>query len=101
MFLASAVVAFGITAASAQVLTVTPEIGAEFHTYVTTEKIAPVDIDVDFTVGAVLPDAVVLEPIPDVIVTKAPEFKGYRYAYIGDRIVIADAASPKVVAVID
>ena len=98
-----AIAAFGFAASAAfaqATITVSPEVETEFRTYVTEQKVEPVTVDTDITVGAELPDTVVFQPVPDVIVEKSPEFKGYRYAYVGERIVIVEPSSTKVVAVV-
>jgi hypothetical protein len=97
----SAALILGLGGAFAQTIVVTPEIGTEFKTYVTTQKVAPVEVTGDIAVGVALPDTVVLQPVPDVIVTKSPEFKGHRYAVVGSRVVVVEPSTTKIVAVID
>jgi hypothetical protein len=97
----STVLAFGIGGALAQSIVITPEIGTEFKSYVTTQKVAPVELDAEIAVGTSLPDTVVLQPVPDVIVTKSPEFQGYRYAVVGSRVVVVEPSTTKIVAVVD
>jgi hypothetical protein len=94
-------VLLGGSLALAQAIVISPETGAEFRTFVTTEKIAPIELDADVVVGTPLPDTVVVQPVPDVIVTKAPEFKGYRYALVGKRIVVVEPSTTKVIGIID
>jgi hypothetical protein len=89
------------SAALAQSITITPEIQTEFRTFVTTQEFEPVDIDAEIAVGVPLPDTVVLQPVPDVIITKAPEFEGYRYTVVGGRVVVVEPTSTNIVAVID
>jgi hypothetical protein len=64
------------------------------------EKVRTYD-DADVTVGAKLPAAYELTPVPDVLVTKYPKLKSYRYVRIGKRIAIVDPSSRKVVRIID
>jgi hypothetical protein len=97
----SAAFILGLGGAVAQTIVVTPEVQTEFKTYVTTQKVAPVEIDAQIAVGATLPETVVLQPVPDVIVTKSPEFKDYRYAVVGSRVVIVEPSTTKVVAVVE
>jgi hypothetical protein len=91
----------GVGGAVAQTIVVTPEVQTEFKTYITTEKVAPVVVEGDIAVGTALPDTVVLQPVPDVIVTKSPELKGHRYALVGSRVVVVEPSTTKVVAVVD
>jgi len=74
---------------------------AEFRTYITTQKIVPVTVEGEVVVGSSLPDTVALQPVPDVIVTKAPTWKDYRYAVVGERIVVVEPTTTQVVTVID
>ena len=97
----AAAFALGIGGAVAQTIVVTPEVQTEFKTYITTQKVAPVEITGDIAVGTALPDTVVLEAVPDVIVTKSPEFKGYRYALVGSRVVVVEPSTTKVVAIVE
>lgn len=91
----------GASTAVAQSVVLTPEAQTEFRTYVTTEQVAPVEIEGDVAVGIALPDAIELQPVPDIIVSKVPDYEGYRYAVAGGRIIIVEPSSTKVVAVID
>src|SRR5690349_1772588 len=97
----SAALIMGLGGAFAQTIVLTPEAQTEFKTYVTTEKVAPVEVTGDIAVGVALPDTVVLQPVPDVIVTKSPDFKGYRYAVVGSRVVVVEPSTTKIVAVVD
>jgi hypothetical protein len=89
------------SAAVAQSITLTPEIETEFRTFITTEEIDPVELDAEIAIGTPLPDTVVLQPVPDVIVTKAPELEGHRFTVVGGRVVLVEPTSTNVVAVID
>ena len=47
------------------------------------------DVTVESTVGAVVPETAVLHPVPDEIIAVVPESKGYEYFTLGDgRIVL-------------
>ena len=74
-------------------------VGPEFHTYVEREKVRTFDGDI--VVGADLPDAYELAPVPDVIITKYPKLKSYRYVRMGKRIAIISPSTRKVVRFID
>ena len=74
-------------------------VGPEFHTYVEKEKVRTYDGDI--VVGAVVPETYELAPVPDVIVTKYPKLKTYRYVRVGKRIAIVSPSSRKVVRFID
>jgi hypothetical protein len=100
LLIASAALAFGLGAAFAQTIVVSPEATTEFQTYITTEKVKDVDVDVDVVVGTALPETVVLSPVPEVVVTKSPELKGYRFAVVKGKTVIVEPSSTKIVAVV-
>ncbi len=55
----------------------------------------------NIVVGANLPDTYELAPVPDVIVTKYPKLKSYRYVRVGKRIAIVSPKTRKVVKFID
>ena len=74
-------------------------VGPEFHTYVEREKVRTYDGDI--VVGADLPDAYELAPVPDIIITKYPKLKSYRYVRVGKRIAIISPSTRKVVRFID
>jgi Protein of unknown function (DUF1236) len=74
-------------------------VGPEFHTYVEREKVRTYEGDI--VVGADLADTYELEPVPDVIITKYPKLKGYRYVRVGKRIAIVSPSTRKVVRFID
>jgi hypothetical protein len=60
------------------------------------------DVTVDATVGAVIPETAVLHPVPDEIVTVVPESRGYQYFTMPDgRIVLVHPADRTVAMVLD
>jgi Protein of unknown function (DUF1236) len=74
-------------------------VGPEFHTYVEREKVRTYDGDI--VVGAEVPETYELAPVPDVIVTKYPKLKSYRYVRVGKRIAVVSPSTRKVVRFID
>jgi hypothetical protein len=74
-------------------------VGPEFHTYVEREKVRTYEGDI--VVGAEVPDDYELVPVPDVIITKYPKLRTYRYVRVGPRIAIVSPSSRKVVRFID
>jgi hypothetical protein len=87
------------TAVFADELVIDEGVGPEFHTYVEREKVRTYDGDI--VVGADLPDTYELAPVPDVIITKYPKLKSYRYVRVGKRIAIVSPKTRKVVRFID
>jgi hypothetical protein len=53
------------------------------------------------SIGMNLPDSVELRPVPSVVVERLPDFRGHRYFYYEDEIVIVDPATREVVYVIE
>jgi hypothetical protein len=101
LLIASTAFALGLGAAMAQTIVVTPEASTEFKTYITTEKVKDVDVDVDVVVGTALPETVVLSPVPEVVVAKSPELKGYRFAVVKGKTVVVEPSSTKIVAIVE
>jgi hypothetical protein len=86
-------------AAYADDIVIDPGVDVEFRTHVEKDKVRVYEGDV--VVGAELPGDYELAPVPDVIVTKSPKLKGYRYVRVGKRIAIVEPSSRKVVRFID
>lgn len=82
-------------------VTIAPEHEKVIKDYVVKEHVRPVDVNENITVGATIPANVDLEPVPEKIVTTAPEVKRYRYFYWKDRVVFVDPDSRKVVNIVD
>ena len=61
-----------------------------------------IDVTVDATVGAVIPETAVLHPVPDEIITVVPESRGYQYFTLSDgRIVMVHPTDRTVALVLD
>lgn len=58
------------------------------------------NVNFDIRVGSSVPRSVTLHTLPADIVEVVPAYRGYRYVYVRDEIVIVDPASYAVVAVI-
>jgi hypothetical protein len=97
-----AIALFAGSVAMAQDATVTiaPEHQTVIKQYVVKERVRPVDVDEDLTVGATVPQTIELAPVPEQIYTTAPEVRNYRYFYWKDRVVFVDPDSRKVVDII-
>ncbi len=57
--------------------------------------------DAELTIGAVVPAGLRLHPIPIGAVAAVPEIEPYRYAFVGNRVLLVDPASGRVVAAIN
>jgi hypothetical protein len=57
-------------------------------------------VNFDVRVGVNVPRNVTLHVLPPDVVEIAPEYRGYRYVYVGDQIVIIDPSDYMVVAVL-
>ena len=87
------------SAALADELVINSGVGPEFYTYVEREKVRTYDGDI--AVGVDLPETYEVSPVPDVIITRYPKLKGYRYVRVGKRIAIVSPQSRKVVRYLD
>jgi hypothetical protein len=92
-----------VTAALAQqssVFTLSPADSATFRTWVGTQKVVAVPAPAGFTValGAVVPEAVTFYEIPATV--GVASVTRYRYAMIGDKLVLVDPADRKVVYIV-
>jgi len=58
------------------------------------------NVNFDIRIGASVPRSVTLRPLPPAVVEVVPAYRGYRYVYVRDDIVIVDPASYAVVAIV-
>jgi Protein of unknown function (DUF1236) len=81
--------------------TVRPEERTVIHDYVVKERIRPVQVQEDVTVGAPVPQGVELAPVPQEIYTSVPESRRYEYFDWNGRVVFVDPDTRKVVQIVD
>ncbi|MGO4622554.1 DUF1236 domain-containing protein [Ensifer sp. 2YAB10] len=82
---------------------VTVEQKTEITEVIKKEKVRPIDVDFDVSVGVVVPRAtkVKLQPLPGRIVRIVPAYEGYLFFVLADgRIVIVDPSSLEVVVIL-
>jgi len=81
---------------------VTVEQKREITQVIREEKVKPVDVDFDVSVGVVVPKSKVeLRPLPTRIIKLVPRYEGYLFFVLADgRIVIVEPSSLKVVVVL-
>lgn len=94
--LAAGLFALAAGTAYAQTVVIQPEQETVIREYITTQKVAPVEIpDVEIEVGATLPETVELHAIeaPDVDVE-------YRYVVVDGRTVLVEPDTRKIVHII-
>ena len=110
-----AAVVAGATTASAQTTIITRE-PVESRTVVTTEplELTPVQrqhdlshdrtrargagtADVEYRVGARLPDSVRLYSVPQEVAVEVPAIRSYKYMVVNNRVVLVDPATSQVV----
>jgi hypothetical protein len=94
--MAAAVVAMGFSVSLAQA----EDHEAAFQAHVATNNIAPVTLT-HMAVGDVIPEATELHPVPDAIITTAPEFAAHRFYVDNDHIHVIHPETGAVVAVLD
>jgi Protein of unknown function (DUF1236) len=82
---------------------ITPEKRTRMHEVFLGERNAPrLDhTDFDLAVGTPVPRSVRFVPVPRQIIAIEPEWRGYDYFFVADRIVIVDPRSMEIVAIID
>ena len=72
-----------------------------------TQRLASVNLNridhVGFSlaVGTVVPHSVQLYPLPPAIVSVVPAFRGYRYIAVGDRVVIVEPRTLRIITIIE
>lgn len=67
----------------------------------TPQPSAPIVLDDDLIVGEALPDTVMLQPVPQTIVTDIPNARSYQYAVVNNEVVFVDPVTRRVVAVVN
>jgi hypothetical protein len=92
----------GQGAAGARTQNLTTEKRTRIHELVVHERNAPrVSPDFEVSVGARVPNTVRFVSLPQTIVEIEPEWRGYSYFMVGDRIVIFNPRTMEIVAIID
>ena len=101
---------FGVTMANAQTTTVTttgagnaavqiePQYRTKIKSYVTEHKVRPVETREKIVVGAEVPSDVELATVPS---DWGPSLTRYRYVYSGDRVMLVDPGTRRVVQEVD
>lgn len=80
---------------------VTEQQRTRIHETATHEHMRRVDrVDFSLTVGIVVPQTVVLYPLPPSIIEIVPDYAGFEYILVGDNLVIIDPGSLLIVAVL-
>jgi len=82
------------------------KISTEQRTKITTvirnEHVAPVtNVNFNISVGTRIPREVSYHPLPAEVVTIYPEWRGYNYVLVRDRIIVIDPQTFEIVAVLD
>jgi hypothetical protein len=93
----------GQGAAAARTHNLTPETRTRIHEIVVRDKNAPRVNNANFevSVGTQVPRTVRFMAIPQTIVEIQPEWRGFAYFMIGDRMVIIDPGTMEIVAIVD
>lgn len=64
-------------------------------------RVEPAHLNVSISVGTRIPTNVRLYPLPSQVVTIYPEWRGYEYILVGDKIVVIDPRMHEIVAVLE
>jgi hypothetical protein len=95
---AASLMATGAVFAQTVSVEISPEQRTRIKEYVVKEKVRPVTIKERVTVGATLPADVNLAAVPQ---DWGPSVSRYRYVYSGNRIVLVEPSSRKVIQIIE
>ena len=87
-----------ILSAQTAVIEIAPPQRTMIKEYVVKEKVKPVTLKEQVTVGVTLPTDVELVAVPE---TWGPSVTKYRYVYWNNRVVLVEPSSRKVVQIID
>ncbi len=79
-------------------ITIAPEQRTKIKEYVVEKKVRPATVKERVAVGVTLPADVELVAVPN---DWGPELSRYRYVYVGDRIVLVEPSSRRVIQVIE
>lgn len=60
----------------------------------------PVFIEEDVEVGMVLPETIVVRPVPEAIIAEVPEAAAYEYVVAEDEVIFVEPGTNRVVAVV-
>jgi hypothetical protein len=52
---------------------------------------------IEYRIGARVPEAIALEPLPDTVVAEVPAIRSYRYVVANNRVILVDPATGVVV----
>ena len=64
--------------------------------------VEPIEAGFDVTVGAVVPETVTLQPVPEAVITATPAVRGHHYFALPDgRIALVEPGERRVVMVLD
>ena len=92
-------VTFGAQAlAQAVSVEIAPEQRTKIKEYVVKEKVAPVTVTEQFTVGGTLPGSVELRAVPS---DWGPAVTKYQYVYHNNRVVLVEPANRRIVQIIE
>jgi len=94
---AGLLVVSSVGASFAQDVLLGPEQETVIREYVVRERVVPIEPppDVDIVVGTVLPDTVELHAI------EAPDLDGYSYVVVGERTIIVDRGTRRIIDVME
>jgi hypothetical protein len=110
LLILAAAASLGVTMANAQTTTVTttgagnaavqiePQYRTKIKSYVTEHKVRPVETREKIVVGAEVPSDVELATVPS---DWGPSLTRYRYVYSGDRVMLVDPGTRRVVQEVD
>ncbi|WP_170314821.1 DUF1236 domain-containing protein [Aquibium carbonis] len=91
----------GVSGETTASIDLSAEQRSEFRQVIVETNVAPVDVDMQVSIGATVPGSVTLHPLPPRIVEIVPAYRSYQYFVLaGGQIVIVEPATMEVVYVI-
>lgn len=91
----------GYAMAQEATLTIEPAHRTIIKQYIVKEKVRPIRVKQTIAVGALIPEDVELQAVPETIYTEAPEVKNYEYFDWDGKVVFVEPHSRKVVQIVE
>ena len=100
---AASIISLGSSVAFAQSETIelSPEVESSFHAHVTSANVTPATVDTELAAGGMAPEDVSLTPVPEEIISSAPELEGHEFFVVDERIHVVDPETREIVTIID
>jgi hypothetical protein len=100
---AAAIISLGssVVFAQSETIELSPEVQTSFHEHVTSANVTPATVDMELAAGGMAPEDVTLTPVPEEIISTAPELEGHEFFVVDERIHVVDPETREIVTIID